>query len=57
MIIAECHQGCNNTQITNYHFSIYKQWSFGANDFEEKWVECLRNKTGILTFTNSFYKF
>ncbi len=50
MIIAECSQGCNNAKIENFHYTIYKQWSFGSDDLEEKWVECISNQTG-----NSFY--
>jgi hypothetical protein len=56
MIIAECSQNCYFANIENFHYyTIYKQWSFGSDDLEEKWVECISNQTGN-SFSCGFYE-
>ena len=47
MIIAECNQGCIDTVIINYEFSIFKEWEVITNDPQKKWVECIPNATGV----------
>ena len=43
MIIAECIQNC--TLMTDFHFSIFKEWNLVSGDPQKKWIECISSST------------
>ena len=45
MVIAECTQGCIDSVVTSYYFSIFKEWQIKKNDPQKKWVECISSAT------------
>lgn len=48
MVIAECSQGCDDALVTNYHFSVFKEWDSLSNDSQSSnWIECISNESSI----------
>ena len=46
MIIAECAQDDCLGNVTNYHFSIFKEWVIDSNH-QTLWIECNSNQAGL----------
>jgi hypothetical protein len=57
MLIAECTEGCIDSAIHGYHFSIFKEWKIYQNDPQIKWVECISSDTSTVKTLEIFYNF